>query len=43
MSRAQRAAARADVGVYVPISEIPETRWGMYGKTVNLAAMRAPA
>lgn len=28
---------------YVAIQEIPEINWGMYGKQVNLAAMRAPA
>jgi phenylpyruvate tautomerase PptA (4-oxalocrotonate tautomerase family) len=31
------------VPAYVAIQEIPEIDWGMYGKQVNLAAMRAPA
>ena len=29
--------------MYVAIQEIPEINWGMYGKQVDLSAMRAPA
>jgi phenylpyruvate tautomerase PptA (4-oxalocrotonate tautomerase family) len=37
----------ADIGAgqvpaYVAIQEIPEINWGMYGKQVDLSAMRAP-
>jgi phenylpyruvate tautomerase PptA (4-oxalocrotonate tautomerase family) len=31
------------VPAYVAIQEIPEIDWGMYGKQVDLSAMRAPA
>jgi phenylpyruvate tautomerase PptA (4-oxalocrotonate tautomerase family) len=31
------------VPAHVAIQEIPEINWGMYGKQVNLSAMRAPA
>jgi phenylpyruvate tautomerase PptA (4-oxalocrotonate tautomerase family) len=31
------------VPAYVAIQEIPEANWGMYGKPVDLSAMRAPA
>jgi phenylpyruvate tautomerase PptA (4-oxalocrotonate tautomerase family) len=29
------------VPVYVVINEVPEVDWGMYGKQVSLAALRA--
>ena len=35
--------AAEKVPAYVAIQEIPEINWGMYGKQVNLSAMRAPA
>jgi phenylpyruvate tautomerase PptA (4-oxalocrotonate tautomerase family) len=31
------------VPAYVAIQEVPEINWGMYGKQVDLSAMRAPA
>ncbi|OKO72484.1 hypothetical protein AC630_30630 [Bradyrhizobium sp. AS23.2] len=31
------------VPAYVAVQEIPEINWGMYGKQVDLSAMRAPA
>lgn len=36
------AVGGQQVPVYVAIQEIPESTWGMYGKQVVLAAMRAP-
>jgi phenylpyruvate tautomerase PptA (4-oxalocrotonate tautomerase family) len=35
--------AASKVLTYVAIQEIPEIDWGMYGKQVDLSAMRAPA
>jgi phenylpyruvate tautomerase PptA (4-oxalocrotonate tautomerase family) len=37
------AIAPGKVPAYVAIQEIPEINWGMYGKQVDLSAMRAPA
>jgi phenylpyruvate tautomerase PptA (4-oxalocrotonate tautomerase family) len=38
----QHAGANDDqVTVYVVIREVPEVNWGMYGKQVSLAALRA--
>ena len=37
------AIGKGPVPAYVAIQEIPEIDWGMYGKQVDLAAMRAPA
>jgi phenylpyruvate tautomerase PptA (4-oxalocrotonate tautomerase family) len=37
------AIREATVPAYVAIQEIPEINWGMYGKQVDLSAMRAPA
>jgi phenylpyruvate tautomerase PptA (4-oxalocrotonate tautomerase family) len=37
------AMAAEKVPAYVAIQEIPEINWGMYGKQVDLSAMRAPA
>jgi phenylpyruvate tautomerase PptA (4-oxalocrotonate tautomerase family) len=34
--------AAGKVLTYVVIQEIPEVDWGMYGKQVDLSAMRAP-
>jgi phenylpyruvate tautomerase PptA (4-oxalocrotonate tautomerase family) len=31
------------VPAYVSVQEMPEINWGMYGKQVDLSAMRAPA
>jgi phenylpyruvate tautomerase PptA (4-oxalocrotonate tautomerase family) len=40
----KHAGITADkVPAYVAIQEIPEINWGMYGKQVDLSAMRAPA
>jgi len=36
------AIGAGKVPAYVAIQEIPEINWGMYGKQVDLAAMRAP-
>lgn len=35
--------ATSKVPTYVAIPEIPEINWGMYGKQIDLSAMRAPA
>jgi len=49
-ARVRVAAALTDLGiacehlsvpVYVVIREVPEIDWGMYGKQVSLAALRA--
>ena len=37
------AIAAGTVPAYVAIQEIPEINWGMYGKQVDLSAMRARA
>jgi phenylpyruvate tautomerase PptA (4-oxalocrotonate tautomerase family) len=37
------AIGEGNVPAYVAIQEIPEINWGMYGKQVDLSAMRAPA
>ena len=37
------AIGEGTVPAYVALQEIPETNWGMYGKQVDLSAMRAPA
>ena len=37
------AIGEAKTPAYVAIQEIPEINWGMYGKQVDLSAMRAPA
>ena len=37
------AIGEGKVPAYVVIQEIPEINWGMYGKQVDLSAMRAPA
>ena len=37
------AIGEGAVPAYVAIQEIPEINWGMYGKQVDLSAMRAPA
>ncbi|MGY8663363.1 tautomerase family protein [Bradyrhizobium sp. UFLA05-109] len=37
------AIGEGKMPVYVAVQEIPEINWGMYGKQVNLSAMRAPA
>jgi phenylpyruvate tautomerase PptA (4-oxalocrotonate tautomerase family) len=38
----EHAASNGDeVPVYVVIREVPEVNWGMYGKQVSLAALRA--
>lgn len=37
------AIGKGQVPAYVAIQEIPEINWGMYGKQVDLSAMRAPA
>ena len=37
------AVGEGTVLAYVAIQEIPEINWGMYGKQVDLSAMRAPA
>jgi phenylpyruvate tautomerase PptA (4-oxalocrotonate tautomerase family) len=36
------AISEGKVPAYVVIQEIPEINWGMYGKQVELSAMRAP-
>jgi phenylpyruvate tautomerase PptA (4-oxalocrotonate tautomerase family) len=39
----ENAGLKSDqVPVYVVIHEVPEEDWGMYGKQVSLAALRAP-
>ena len=37
------AIGAGKIPAYVAVQEIPEIDWGMYGKQVNLSAMRAPA
>lgn len=37
------AIGKGQVPAYVAIQEIPEINWGMYGKQVDLSAMRGPA
>src|SRR5262249_18405788 len=37
------AIGQGNVPAYVAVQEIPEINWGMYGKQVDLSAMRAPA
>jgi phenylpyruvate tautomerase PptA (4-oxalocrotonate tautomerase family) len=37
------AIGPGQVPAYVAVHEIPEINWGMYGKQVDLSAMRAPA
>ena len=37
------ALGEGKVPAYVAVQEIPEINWGMYGKQVDLSAMRAPA
>jgi phenylpyruvate tautomerase PptA (4-oxalocrotonate tautomerase family) len=37
------AIGKGQVPAYVAIQEIPEINWGMYGKQVDLSAMRARA
>jgi phenylpyruvate tautomerase PptA (4-oxalocrotonate tautomerase family) len=37
------AVGEGKVPAYVAIQDIPEINWGMYGKQVDLSAMRAPA
>jgi phenylpyruvate tautomerase PptA (4-oxalocrotonate tautomerase family) len=37
------AIGEGPVPAYVAVQEIPEINWGMYGKQVDLSAMRSPA